>query len=903
MANGSEIMASTRVARVSIVAAGVLVLMACAGGAGADQEKAARGVELEVPEWASGPVKEAKAAFARRDFATAERLLGEVLQKEPGLTALHFGHAGALARLGKAVEAIEELDKALGPDPSFDALIAAGNVTQGGPEDTATALTDQANAYYRRAMELALSGEGLEHASLDRLALVASLALRLHQDDRLTSAVAVLRARFPGAKETHYFHGLLAAKNQSWLTADNELERARALGMPMDAIDPAQLEQLHALARPWRYARLGLYSVVAVAGGLALLFVLGRILSFLTLRSAETADPNLAITPLQRSLRRIYRLVINLAGFYYYICLPFVILIAIGIVIGLGYILLMLRRIPGKAIALFLAFGCAMLVMIWSSIRSLFVRMKYEDPGRPLTADEAPRLWELTRAVAAGVGTRPVDAIFLTPGTELAVFERGNWLQRTRDQSKRSLILGLGVIDGFRTSDFRAVLAHEYGHFLHRDTAGGDVALRVNATMTKFATAMAQNGQLAWWNIGWQFVRLYHLIFRRITHGASRLQEINADRVAARLCGRDAFEGGLRHVIHRDLDQNVEAGRSAERMARIAGASSWSPSLGEDPVAPLLQLVEAARDTDREPWWDVYSRAENRREIDQKFDEIWKAGTSEDDTHPSPTERVRLLSRLHSPAPSSAGNGAGDPGDGEVAELFADPAAIRTERSSRITQMAALYVAQNRFNNLNAIQQINAYLAEHPGLRDPLEQRVQAKLALRDFAAAEADASDLIAREGPKYGSAYYLRGLARSALGKNDEAIADLRVAIERDERFALIGRSELGDALMQAGRPAEAATAYAEAIEIAPDALGLYLRRGDAHTRAGCAAEAEADFGKALELDPRCAEALALRAVARAGAGRHEEAEADARAALCIDGGITDIVPALGAVLHRQA
>ena len=43
-----------------------------------------------------------------------------------------------------------------------------------------------------------------------------------------------------------------------------------------------------------------------------------------------------------------------------------------------------------------------------------------------------------------------------------------------------------------------------------------------------------------------QFVRLYHFIFRRITHGASRLQEINADRVAARLCGRDAFEGMAR---------------------------------------------------------------------------------------------------------------------------------------------------------------------------------------------------------------------------------------------------------------------------------------------------------------------------------------------------------------------
>ena len=75
------------------------------------------------------------------------------------------------------------------------------------------------------------------------------------------------------------------------------------------------------------------------------------------------------------------------------------------------------------------------------------------------------------------MGTRPVDAIFLTPGAEVAVFERGRWLDKARDRARRSLILGLGVVEGFHIDPFRAVLAHEYGHFLHRDTAGGDVAL------------------------------------------------------------------------------------------------------------------------------------------------------------------------------------------------------------------------------------------------------------------------------------------------------------------------------------------------------------------------------------------------------------------------------------------
>jgi hypothetical protein len=76
------------------------------------------------------------------------------------------------------------------------------------------------------------------------------------------------------------------------------------------------------------------------------------------------------------------------------------------------------------------------------------------------------------------------------------------------------------------------VLAHEYGHLSHRDTAGGDVALRVNRDMMKFAYAMARAGQAVWWNTAFQFLRVYHFLFRRISHGATRLQEVLADWAA-----------------------------------------------------------------------------------------------------------------------------------------------------------------------------------------------------------------------------------------------------------------------------------------------------------------------------------------------------------------------------------
>src|SRR2546423_9711804 len=137
----------------------------------------------------------------------------------------------------------------------------------------------------------------------------------------------------------------------------------------------------------------------------------------------------------------------------------------------------MLGHVPVKLIAV-LVIGAV--VTVYQMIRSLFVKREQEDPGRALREEEAPGLWALTREVAGVVGTRAVDEIRVTPGTDLAVYERGSARERRRGAAARGLILGVGVLNGFGTNAFPAVLAHEYGHFSHRDTAGRGAAPRAN---------------------------------------------------------------------------------------------------------------------------------------------------------------------------------------------------------------------------------------------------------------------------------------------------------------------------------------------------------------------------------------------------------------------------------------
>ena len=338
-------------------------------------------------------------------------------------------------------------------------------------------------------------------------------------------------------------------------------------------------------------------------------------MSRMTLNSLEAANPNSPTSSSELTLRKFYRRLINVAGFYYYISLPVVIFLVIIVAASVTYAFVMARRIPIKLV-LFLAIGG--LITIFALVRSLFIKIQSIDPGRSLTYDEAPGLWDLTRTMAATLNTRPVDEIRITPGTELAVYEKGTWKERSQDKAQRVLLLGIGLLNDFKQNGFRAVLAHEYGHFSNRDTAGGDVAIRVNNDMMKFAHAMIASEQDGWWNIAFHFLRIYHFIFRRISHGATRLQEVLADRVAALQYGPLAFEEGLTHAVRKSVEFYHLANKEIDESVAARRA--------------LQNLYEL--------------RLEQTSNLQQQIDESLNYKTSEDDTHPSPNDRFRLTRKI-----------------------------------------------------------------------------------------------------------------------------------------------------------------------------------------------------------------------------------------------------------------
>jgi Zn-dependent protease with chaperone function len=634
-----------------------LILLACLcavpalGGQGGRDEEKEKAIRQQLEKVAPGSVERFEAATAaldKEDYKEAARLYEEVLKQAPEFDVVYRRLGNSLIRLGRVQEGRALLDTAVQKKASPENLISVAQALAfPGPGLTPSREDlERALPLAKRALAAERNGSDPSYAMI-----AAQIALQLDHLFDFREATKALQARHPDLMQTHYFGAILAASDSDWAAAEREIKLAQSLGLPAEMAQAFLDSGVQSRATGWRYFYYAAGLTALWAVGLALLFVLGKALSNATLRSIESADPNAAASPQEASLRAAYKKLINVAGVYYYVSLPFVVFLVLALTGSVFYGFWVLGHIPVKLVA-FLAIGAA--VTIYKMVRSLFIKLQSEDPGRRLKPEEAPALWALTREVAEAVGTRPIDEIRVTPGCDLAVYERGSAREKAQDRATRILILGVGVLNGMRQNAFRAVLAHEYGHFSHRDTAGGDVALRVGGDMHKFALAMAMAGQAVWWNIAFQFLRVYDFIFRRLSHGATRLQEVMADRVAVRNYGAAAFEEGLRHAIRREIEFNHVAS------AEIQAAASANREL-----ANLYHLPDV-KGTDAE------------KQVEDELNEVVARPTSEDDTHPSPSERFRLAARIRSEKAL--------PADGLVWDLFLNRAALTAEMSEVIGQ-------------------------------------------------------------------------------------------------------------------------------------------------------------------------------------------------------------------------
>ncbi|MEI6408965.1 MAG: M48 family metalloprotease [Bacteroidota bacterium] len=186
--------------------------------------------------------------------------------------------------------------------------------------------------------------------------------------------------------------------------------------------------------------------------------------------------------------------------------------------------------------------------------------------GIEIKKSDEPELFEFIQKIAGEVGTQFPKKIFLTPEVNASVFYSSNFLSLILP-TRKNLNIGLGMVNILNISEFKAVLAHEFGHFSQKSMSLGSYVYYVNqiifnllyhnhgwerlsesiagaSRMFAFFTYLAE---YIIKGIQWILFRMYDFINRYYMR-LSREMEFHADAIAARYSGANNTSQMLRQI-------------------------------------------------------------------------------------------------------------------------------------------------------------------------------------------------------------------------------------------------------------------------------------------------------------------------------------------------------------------
>lgn len=199
-------------------------------------------------------------------------------------------------------------------------------------------------------------------------------------------------------------------------------------------------------------------------------------------------------------------------------------------------------------------------------LKSLFFVKRSDDESRvEIREGDEPVLFSFLHRLADDAGAPRPHKVYVTAEVNAAVFYHLTFFNLLFP-SKKNLQIGLGLVNVLNLSEFKAVLAHEFGHFAQKSMAVGtwvyiahQVAVHLihqRDAMDSFLDGLSRfDLRVAWvgWLlklIVWSIRSVLDTIFLLVLvaeRALSREMELQADLVAVSLTGSDA----LIHALHK----------------------------------------------------------------------------------------------------------------------------------------------------------------------------------------------------------------------------------------------------------------------------------------------------------------------------------------------------------------
>ncbi len=287
-----------------------------------------------------------------------------------------------------------------------------------------------------------------------------------------------------------------------------------------------------------------------------------------------------------------------------------------ALILGLGVlsIPIILAYITGQ-IYFRVIFACLItgITILWAALPR---RDKFIPPGPLLTPSANPKLFEIIAEIAKGTGQQMPDHVYLTYDFNAGVAERGG---AGGFGGNRIMALGLPLLQEVNISQFKAIIAHEFGHYYHGDTSLGSRIYRIHAAIERTISGLQNNHSIMQLPFKW-----YGKKILKITSGVSRSQEFMADRLSATLVGKDVVIGALE--------------TSAMKGAAFEGY--WC-----DEFTPMVESGLLP------PFLEGFSRYLKMNTVQKKMteaiqEELKKTKADEYDSHPTIKERLNAIIAL-----------------------------------------------------------------------------------------------------------------------------------------------------------------------------------------------------------------------------------------------------------------
>lgn len=193
-------------------------------------------------------------------------------------------------------------------------------------------------------------------------------------------------------------------------------------------------------------------------------------------------------------------------------------------------------------------------LLLWEMIKSFRFKTSLPETFKPITEQEYPALFAIVNEVTTSLDLSPIRRVYICPDATAAVFIQPQ-LRNILFEHKRDLVIGLGFLTQMDDDEIRAMLYHEFGHYVQEEMKNSISVYTIGQFSKSFVSIKELKKQGTWETQ----MKLQLLLFtyftiwicNRITKAYSRLakqMEYDADDVAVKHVGASTLQRALLHA-------------------------------------------------------------------------------------------------------------------------------------------------------------------------------------------------------------------------------------------------------------------------------------------------------------------------------------------------------------------